>query len=103
MESSKEWYHDDFLISTSHTLLQPAAINAAFATDLLYWTKGMPEDALKRMLSKSLCFGVYALPKTSSELAGSSLHNQFLRSLKTDGFNRTQKPRPNRIGTAHYR
>jgi hypothetical protein len=74
MESSREWHRDEFLISTSNKLLQPAAINAAFSSGLLYWTKGMPEDAMKKMLSKSLCFGVYALPKTSSELAGPSSH-----------------------------
>jgi hypothetical protein len=70
MESSREWYRDEFLISTSNKLLQPSAINAVFASDLLYWTKSMSEEGMKRMLSKSLCFGVYALPKTSSELAG---------------------------------
>jgi hypothetical protein len=77
MESSKEWYRDEFLISTSSKLIQPSAINAAFASDLLYWTKGMSEEGMKKMLSKSLCFGVYALPKTSSELAGTSLYPNY--------------------------
>jgi ribosomal protein S18 acetylase RimI-like enzyme len=84
MESSREWYRDEFLISTSNRLLQPSAINAAFASDLLYWTKGMSEEGMKKMLSKSLCFGVYALPKSSSELAGMSPYSSFLRPLWTN-------------------
>jgi len=39
----------------------------------MYWTKAMSEDSLKRILSNSLCFGVYALPESSSEIAGQSL------------------------------
>ena len=77
MESSREWYRDEFLMSTSSKLLQPSAINAAFASDLIYWTKGMSEDGMKKMLSNSLCFGVYALPKISSELAGTFSYPSF--------------------------
>jgi hypothetical protein len=65
-----QWYKDQFLISTSQSLLQPDVINKAFAADYMYWTKAMPEESLKRILSNSLCFGVYALPQSSSEIAG---------------------------------
>jgi hypothetical protein len=68
-----QWYKDQFLISTSQSLLQPDVINKAFAEDYMYWTKAMSEDSLKRILSNSLCFGVYALPESSSEIAGQSL------------------------------
>jgi hypothetical protein len=65
-----EWYKDQFLISTSQDLLQIDVITKAFNADYMYWTKGMPEDRMKKMLSKSLCFGVYILPKSSSDIAG---------------------------------
>lgn len=58
------------MISTSPLLIQPEAVNAAFESDALYWARGMEPEYLKKMLSKSLCFGVYALPESSSELAG---------------------------------
>jgi hypothetical protein len=103
MEFSREWYRDEFLISTSNKLLQPSAINAAFASDLLYWAKGMSEDGMKKMLSKSLCFGVYALPKTSSELAGTSSYPSFLQLFQTNALKRAKKPSPDWIGTTHHR
>jgi hypothetical protein len=68
-----QWYKDQFLISTSQSLLQPDVINKAFASDYMYWTKTMSEDSLKRILSNSLCFGAYALPESSSEIAGQTL------------------------------
>lgn len=58
------------MISTSPELIQPEAVNAAFESDAIYWARGMEPEYLKKMLSKSLCFGVYALPESSSELAG---------------------------------
>jgi hypothetical protein len=77
MAPPKEWYQDEFLISTSPSLIQPSAVNEAFASDLLYWTKAMPPEELKKMLSNSFCFGLYALPQTSSELAGWSLFSHI--------------------------
>jgi len=44
----------------------------------------MSEEGMKKMLSKSLCFGVYTLPKTSSELAGMSSYPSFLRLFRTN-------------------
>lgn len=71
MSASKtEWYKDQFLISTSQDLLQIDVITKAFNADYMYWTKGMPEDRMKKMLSKSLCFGLYILPESSSDIAG---------------------------------
>lgn len=48
-----------FLISTSPSLLQPTAINAAFGSDFVYWTKPLPEDKLQLLLANSLCLGLY--------------------------------------------
>ncbi|KAF6825255.1 putative GNAT family N-acetyltransferase [Colletotrichum plurivorum] len=67
---SKQWYKDDYLISTDRSLLQLDAINDAFDSDLLWWAKREPEDVLKRMLDNSLCLGVYKLPESTAEIAG---------------------------------
>jgi hypothetical protein len=59
MEPPREWHREEFLVSDDADLFQLSAINAVFASDLIYWTKAMSEEALKKMISKSLCFGVY--------------------------------------------
>ncbi|KAH8669733.1 hypothetical protein BGZ60DRAFT_431163 [Tricladium varicosporioides] len=80
-----QWYKDQFLISTSQSLLQHNAINKAFASDFMYWTKSLPEDRMKKMLTNSLCFGVYDLPQTTSEIAGRTSPKQIgLGRLITD-------------------
>ncbi|KAF9870911.1 putative GNAT family N-acetyltransferase [Colletotrichum karsti] len=67
---TKQWYKDDYLISTDRSLLQLNAINDAFDTELLWWAKRVPDDVLRRMIDNSLCFGVYKLPKSTAEIAG---------------------------------
>jgi GNAT superfamily N-acetyltransferase len=69
-DAPREWYRDNYLISTAHSLLQPAVVNAALESESMYWTKPMSEEGLKRILNNSLCFGVYALPSSSAALAG---------------------------------
>jgi hypothetical protein len=54
------------------SLLQPAAVNQAFGTDMLYWTREIDEDLMKKMLNNSMCFGLYELPSSSSDIAGIS-------------------------------
>lgn len=70
MTSPTEWYRDNYLISTSSKLIQPLAVNNAFGTNALYWAKPMEEGLLKKMLDNSLCFGVYELPSSTSDIAG---------------------------------
>jgi len=65
MTTPTEWYKDNFFISTAKSLIDPTAVNAAFATEAIYWAKPMEERLLKRMLDNSLCFGVYELPASS--------------------------------------
>ncbi|KAL5318634.1 hypothetical protein ACEPPN_013698 [Leptodophora sp. 'Broadleaf-Isolate-01'] len=80
-----EWYKSNFLFSTNPSLIQPPAINAAFATDYVHWAKPMDEALLKKMLDNSLCFGVYELPTSSAEIAGRSNPKQIgLARLITD-------------------
>lgn len=66
MASQTEWYKDNFLISTAKPLIDPAAVNAAFAAEAIYWARPMEQGLLKKMLDNSLCFGVYELPPSSS-------------------------------------
>ncbi|KAF6804374.1 putative GNAT family N-acetyltransferase [Colletotrichum sojae] len=73
---SKQWYKDDYLISTDRSLLQLDAINDALDSDLLWWAKREPEDVLKRMLDNSLCLGVYKLPESTAEIAAASIHSR---------------------------
>ncbi|KFY14410.1 hypothetical protein V492_02632 [Pseudogymnoascus sp. VKM F-4246] len=84
-ESKSEWYKDQFFISTSQDLLQIDVVNKAFNSDYMYWTKGMSDENMKKMLSKSLCFGVYLLPESTSEIAGRGSPTQIgLGRLITD-------------------
>ncbi len=79
MTSPSEWYRENFLVSTNASLIQPAAVNAAFGSDLVYWAKTMDEKLLKKMLDNSLCFGVYELPTSSAEIAGPQVVSMFDR------------------------
>ncbi|KAI9820390.1 MAG: hypothetical protein M1827_006014 [Pycnora praestabilis] len=80
-----QWYKDQYFISTSQALLQTDVITQAFNSDYMYWAKHMSEDSLKTMLSRSLCFGVYTLPQSSSEIAGRASPPQIgLGRLITD-------------------
>lgn len=71
MAARTEWYRDNLLVSTNPSLIQPAAVNAAFELDMMYWVKPIEDETLlKKMLDNSLCFGVYELPNSSADIAG---------------------------------
>ena len=70
MNTQHDWYKDNFVISTNKSLLQPEAINAALDSDLLWWAKALPENQLQTMLDNTLCFGLYALPNSTVDIAG---------------------------------
>lgn len=85
MTSPKSWYRDSYMISTAPQLIQPAAVNEAFASDWLYWRKSLDEESLRTTLSNSLCFGLYNMPESTSELAGGKQPSQIgLARLITD-------------------
>lgn len=58
------------MVSTAPQLIQVAAVNEAFGSEEMYWAKKMDMQVLRKMLDKSLCFGVYQLPESSAQLAG---------------------------------
>jgi len=85
MSTPTEWYRDQYLISISPSLLQPAAVNEAFKSDSIYWAKPIGEPLVKKMLEKSLCFGLYELPSSTSSIAGKNGPRQIgLARLITD-------------------
>ena len=50
---------EEYLVSTDHALLQVDEINAAFGSDVMWWARALPRDALLHALGNSLCFGLY--------------------------------------------
>lgn len=53
------WTRGSYLISTDSSLIPIPDLNAAFATDLVYWANPLPENLMRETLDNSLCFGLY--------------------------------------------
>ena len=62
----KEWYRDDFFVSTDVSLIDMEAVNSAFASNSMPWAVGLPEDLLQTAINSSLCLGLYHCPKTGT-------------------------------------
>jgi GNAT superfamily N-acetyltransferase len=56
----------DLLISTDPTLIPLSQLNKAFASDFMYWATSLPEAALRELVDRSLCFGLYSYSPTVS-------------------------------------
>ncbi|GAM85468.1 hypothetical protein ANO11243_034750 [Dothideomycetidae sp. 11243] len=61
----RRWLRDGFMISTDSSLISVTEVNAAFASDTVYWTKPLPEEVLRATIRNSLCFGLYRLDEGS--------------------------------------
>lgn len=82
--TSRTWTRDGYLISTDPSLIPLSALSTAFASPDLYWAKPLPEEAMRTMITNSLCFGLYsattAAPsneptsQTDQERAAETLH-----------------------------
>ncbi|KAI5918009.1 hypothetical protein F4810DRAFT_608528 [Camillea tinctor] len=66
----RNWYRDEYLISTEPHLIQVNAVNEALGSDAMWWAQSLPRATMKKALSNSLCFGLYLLPKSASQIAG---------------------------------
>lgn len=55
-----EWVRDGYIISTDPSLIDISALNAAFESDQLPWARALPEEEMKTLLEKSVCFGLYS-------------------------------------------
>jgi hypothetical protein len=93
----KNWYRDNYLVSTQTSLIQADEINAVLNSDLLWWAQGLPRDQLKKALGNSLCLGLYQLPQSSSDLAGESLHRSRLNCPCSTSDDRSTWPETNRV------
>lgn len=56
---SRTWTRDSYLISTDPSLIPVSELNAAFATDLVYWANPLPNNIMRETIENSLCFGLY--------------------------------------------
>ncbi|KAJ4660423.1 hypothetical protein HRR91_000149 [Exophiala dermatitidis] len=50
---------NNFLISTDPSLIPIPTLNEAFESEEMYWAKPLPEDVVREMLDRSVCFGLY--------------------------------------------
>ncbi|GAW17640.1 hypothetical protein ANO14919_071000 [Xylariales sp. No.14919] len=73
----KNWYRGEFLLSTEQRLLQVDAIHEAMGSDVFWWAQAIPRDALLETLQNSLCFGLYELPQSTSQIAGQGSPRQI--------------------------
>ena len=78
---ARNWYRDDYMISTEPLLIQVDEVNAVLGSDLMWWAQGLPRDQMKKALHNSLCFGLYALPQSTAEIAGRSVETLGLFSV----------------------
>ncbi|KAK3401976.1 acyl-CoA N-acyltransferase [Sordaria brevicollis] len=61
-----------YTYSTDPSLVDLTALNAALASDTVWWGRDMPEEALKRMVEHSFNFGLYVREKVESENGNST-------------------------------
>lgn len=58
-----------YTYSTDPSLVDLTALNAALASDTVWWGRDMPEEILKRMVEHSYNFGLYVTEKTEEDNA----------------------------------
>jgi GNAT superfamily N-acetyltransferase len=68
---NKQWQRtvdsQRYLISTERKLLPLAFVQAAYATEAMYWAKPLSDDAMRTMLEKSLILGVYKVSENGDK------------------------------------
>lgn len=104
----KNWYRDEFLVSTEQRLLQIDAVHEAMDSDVMWWTRALPRDALLQALQNSLCLGLYELPQSTSQIAGRLLSSSFLLALRLRASlivhnSRSERPEANRASEGYHR
>ncbi|KAL4816782.1 hypothetical protein BDW67DRAFT_161550 [Aspergillus spinulosporus] len=92
-KTPKQWTRQSFLISTDKSLLSLSAINAAFASESIYWAYPLPESVLQDMIDSSFCFGLYKTLSPSPETATTSLANNVPE-------NESERPQMQQVGFA---
>ncbi|PLB49899.1 hypothetical protein P170DRAFT_435210 [Aspergillus steynii IBT 23096] len=82
------WNKDEYFISTDKSLISLSALNSAFDSDMLYWSKPYPEDILQEIINHSFCFGLYEAPDTTEPPETNSSSNSDLKTPRQIGFAR---------------
>jgi hypothetical protein len=80
MTTSKQWARDNYFVSTDPSALQPSAINQAFASEEIVWTKPMDITILQAQLDNSVCFGLYLNHPESSNPTSNPFHPLVISS-----------------------
>ncbi|KAL3480841.1 hypothetical protein BJX99DRAFT_205256 [Aspergillus californicus] len=88
---TKQSQSNSFLISTDRSLLSIPALNAAFASDYMYWLKAYPEEILQGIIDSSFCLGLHKVQspsKTAAEIntKSTSLEQIGFARLVTDNY-----------------
>lgn len=89
---SRSWTKDNFFISTDPSKIPLAKLNAFFASEDIYWTTSIPEDALQQAVQNSLSFGLYetGVKKDPADAAGRSDNfigiARFITDFTTFGY-----------------
>lgn len=99
----KNWYRDEFLLSTEQSLLQVDVIYEAMDSDALWWTQAIPKDALRKALRNSLSFGLYELPQSTSQIAGKTPLLPSVWPLVHYQYSRTGNPEANWPHESYHR
>ncbi|KAJ4420072.1 hypothetical protein N0V85_000726 [Neurospora sp. IMI 360204] len=66
---TREVGNEIYTYSTDPSLVDLAALNAALASDTVWWGRDLPEEALKRMVEHSYNFGLYVAEKGDDDQA----------------------------------
>lgn len=64
-QRNRSWRRDSYLISTDPSIVPLAGVVAIFTSDEFYWTKPLPEDAMREMIESCLFFALYDTKQSS--------------------------------------
>jgi hypothetical protein len=98
---TKNWYRENYLVSTAPSLVQLDEVNKAFNSDVMWWAQSLSREKLKKALGNSLCLGLYELPQSTVDIAGGLFNpvvQQPIRKL-TLGC-RPKQPKTDRFGSS---
>lgn len=83
------WTKEKYFISTDKDLISMSALNSAFDSEMLYWSRPYPEDILKEIINNSFCFGLYTSTNNSIANQGSNANgNKVPQQYEQIGFAR---------------
>lgn len=67
------WFRDGFFLTNDKSYIDPAVVNDAFGSDLMWWNDPLEPPVMRKMLDSCLTFGVYAVDETEEQMKSPSL------------------------------